>query len=96
MSITANTDPQEIIQTLQQYKSRIQQMDRKVRDYVSNREKFRHPFPEGLIEEIRRYEKQIYRINVKEVQLRLDSLMNTLLAYERSWNQLFQRQTEKQ
>ena len=79
-----------IIQKLMDFKNQIIVMDNKVRQYLSDRENHPHPFPEDLINEIRRYESEIYRLPNSEVQLRLDSLMYSLLVHEQIWNRLFE------
>ena len=89
------TDPKEIIQRILQFKETIVQMDLKIRNYLSDRQYYPHPFPEDLITEIRNFEKRNYRVNNKEVQLHLEGLLSSLYAYEQSWNKLFENDLEK-
>ncbi len=95
MDTNIESDPKEIIQNLVQYKKKISLMDLRVREFLSNREKHRHPNHEGLINEIRKYEKQIYRLSNTEIQLHLDNLMSFLLTHEQSWKQLFLKDAER-
>ncbi|MBW1698888.1 MAG: hypothetical protein JRK26_19065 [Deltaproteobacteria bacterium] len=94
MDIDADT----VLQALKSYQQQIREMDRKVTLYLSNRSKYPHPRHEELIEEIRRFENKIYRINFgfahTEVQLRLEGLLHSLLVHERSWKRLFERDAE--
>ncbi len=83
-------EAEEIIKKLTELKYEIKRMDLKVHEFISNREKHRHPYPEGLAEKIRKYEKQVYRTPSNEVKLHLDNLLNSLLTYERSWKRLFE------
>ena len=91
-------DAQSVLEALKSYKTQIAEMDGKVTRYLSDRQKYPHPQYEDLANEIRRFENSIYRINFgfsnTEVQLRLDGLLHSLLVYERSWNRLFDRDTE--
>ena len=79
-----------VIQKLMDFKNQIIVMDNKVRQYLSDRQNHAHPFPEDLIYEIRRYESEIHRLPNSEVQLRLDSLMYSLLVHEQIWKRLFE------
>jgi len=79
-----------VIQKLMYFKDQIIVMDNRVRQYLSDRENHPHPFPEDLINEIRRYESEIHRLPNTEVQLRLDSLMYSLLVHEQIWKRLFE------
>jgi hypothetical protein len=79
-----------VIQKLMDFKNQIIVMDNRVRQYLSDRENHPHPFPEDLINEIRRYESEIHRLPNTEVQLRLDSLMYSLLVHEQIWKRLFE------
>jgi hypothetical protein len=79
-----------IIQELIDFKHQIVVMDNKVRQYLSDRENHLHPFPEDLINEIRRYESKIHRLPNAEVQSRLDNLMYSLLVHEQIWKRLFE------
>jgi len=87
-------DDDTIIRKLIQYQKEIREMDLKVRQYLSDRKKYRHPFPEGLIKEIRSFENQIYMSRNTEVQLRLDSLVYSLLVHERDWKRAFEADAE--
>jgi hypothetical protein len=79
-----------VIQKLMDFKNQIIVMDNRVRQYLSDRENHPHPFPEDLINEIRRYESEIHRLPNTEVQIRLDSLMYSLLVHEQIWKRLFE------
>ena len=87
-------DDDTIIRKLIEYKKEIKEMDLKVRQYLSDRKKYRHPFPEGLIKEIRSFENQIYMSRNTEVQLRLDSLMYSLQVHDRDWKRAFEADAE--
>ena len=87
-------DDDTIIRKLIEYKKEIKEMDLKVRQYLSDRKKYRHPFPEGLIKEIRGFENQIYISRNTEVQLRLDSLMYSLQVHDRDWKRAFEADAE--
>jgi len=89
-----NLDYDTVIQKLMYFKDQIVVMDNKVRQYLSDRENHPHPFPEDLINEIRRYESEIHRLPNTEVQLRLDSLMYSLLVHEQIWKRLFEYDAE--
>ncbi len=84
------SDYDTVIQKLMHFKDQIIVMDNKVRQYLSDRENHPHPFPEDLINEIRRYESEIHRLPNTEVQLWLDNLMYSLLVHERIWQRLFE------
>ena len=84
------TEYDTVIQKLMDFKNQIIVMDNKVRQYLSDRQNHAHPFPEDLINEIRRYESEIHRLPNSEVQLRLDSLMYSLLVHEQIWKRLFE------
>jgi hypothetical protein len=90
-----DTESEEIIKQLTEFKREIKRMDLKVHEFISDREKYRNPYSEGLAEKIRKYEKQVYRNPSNEVKLHLDNLLNSLLTYERSWKQLFQADAER-
>ncbi len=85
-----DTESEEIIKQLTELKHEIKRMDLKVHEFISDREKHRHPYPEGLADKIRKYERQIYRSPSNEVKLHLDNLLNSLLTYENSWKRLFE------
>ena len=85
-----DSDHDAIIQKLIYYKEQINEMHHKVTEYLSDRENHLHPFPEDLINEIRSYETEAHKVLNSEVQLRLDSLMYSLLVHERIWKQLFE------
>ncbi len=85
-----DSDNDAIIQKLIYYKEQINEMHNKVTEYLSDRVNHSHPFPEDLINEIRSYETEAHKVLNSEVQLRLDSLMYSLLVHERIWNQLFE------
>jgi len=85
-----DSEHEAIIQKLIYYKEQINEMHNKVTEYISDRENHPHPFPEDLINEIRSYESEAHKVINSEVQLRLDSLMYSLLVHERIWNQLFE------
>ena len=91
-------DAQTVLEAIQSYKSQILDMDTKVSRYLSDRLSYPHPQHEDLVREIRRFENRIYKINFgfsnTEVQLRLDSLLHSLLVYEQSWRRMFERDTE--
>ena len=84
------TDHDEMIQKLIYYKDEINEMHNKVTEYLSDRENRPHPFPEDLINEIRSFETVAHKVINSEVQLRLDSLMYSLLVHERIWKRLFE------
>jgi len=84
-----------VIQKLMYFKDQIIVMDNRVRQYLSDRENHPHPFPEDLINEIRRYESEIHRLPNTEVQLRLDSLMYSLLVHEQIWKRLFEDDVDR-
>jgi hypothetical protein len=90
-----DTEAEEIIKRLTEFKHEIKRMDLKVHEFISDREKYRNPFPEGLADKIRKYERQVYRSPSNEVRLHLDNLLSSLLTYERSWKQLFQADAER-
>lgn len=90
-----NEDIQKIISTLIDLKAEISRMDNKVRLYLSDRKKYPYPDHEQLIEKIRKFENQIHHIRNTEVQLRLDSLMTSLLINERHWKRLFEERSKK-
>jgi hypothetical protein len=90
-----DTDAEDIIKHLTEFKYEIKRMDLKVHEFISDREKYRHPYPEGLTEKIRKYEKQVYRSSSNEVRLHLDNLLSSLLIYERTWKQMFQADAER-
>lgn len=79
-----------VIQKLIDYKNEIIVMDNRVRQYLADRKNEPHPFPEDLINEIRRYESEVHSLPNSEVQLRLDSLMYSLLVHEQIWKRLFE------
>ncbi len=85
-----DSDNDAIIQKLIYYKEQINEMHNKVTEYLSDRVNHLHPFPEDLINEIRRFETEAHKVLNSEVQLRLDSLLYSLLVHERIWNQLFE------
>ncbi len=80
-----DTEYQHIIDQIGSLKSEILQMDDKIRDYVADREKNPHPFPEDLVSKIRDFERTAFRTKNNEIQLRLDGLMNTLLVHNQYW-----------
>ena len=85
------SDPSIIIAKLKNYKKKISQTDYNVRLYVSDKKKYPHPNHEDLISEIKRFENQIYMVRDTEVQLRLDSLMHSLLIHQQIWTRLFEQ-----
>ena len=92
-------DAQTVLEAIKSYKTQIIEMDGKVSRYLSDRQKYPHPQYDDLVNEVRRFENRIYRINFgfsnTEVHLRLDGLLHSLLIYERSWQRLFDRDAEK-
>ena len=91
-------DAQTVLKAIKSYKTQIIEMDGKVSRYLSDRQKYPHPQYDDLVNEVRRFENRIYRINFgfsnTEVHLRLDGLLHSLLIYERSWKRMFDRDTE--
>jgi hypothetical protein len=85
-----DSDYDTVIRKLIDYKDQVIVMDNKVRQYLSDKENHLHPFPEDLINEIRRYESEIHRLRNSEIQLRLDGLMYSLLVHEQIWKRLFE------
>lgn len=85
-----------VIQKLIDYKNQIVVMDNRVRQYLSDRKNETHPFPEDLINEIRRYESEVHSLPNSEVQMRLDSLMYSLLVHEQIWQRLFEEEAQKE
>ncbi len=85
-----DSDHDAIIQKLLYYKEQINEMHNEVTEYLSDRANHLHPFPEDLINEIRSFETEAHKVLNSEVQLRLDSLLYSLLVHERIWNQLFE------
>ncbi len=51
-----DTEVEKIIKQLSEFKHEIKRMDLKVHEFISDREKHRHPYPEGLVEKIRKFE----------------------------------------
>lgn len=87
-------DPQGIINTLQNYKKKIIDMDCKVHLYLSDRQRYPYPGHVELINEIRAFESQLYGKRFgfanTEIELRLDGLLYSLLIFERHWKRLFE------
>ncbi len=90
-----DVEAEKIIKQLTELKHEIKRMDLKVHEFISDREKHRHPYPEGLVEKIRKFEKQIYSNPSNEVKLHLDNLLNSLLTYDSNWKRLFQADAER-
>ncbi|NVL89769.1 MAG: hypothetical protein HWN69_02065 [Desulfobacterales bacterium] len=82
-------DEDRIIQKLMDYQSQIREMDYSVKQYLSDRENNPHPLYEDLINEIRRFENEAHKIRNTEIELRLDSLMYSLLVHEQDWKRWF-------
>ncbi len=90
-----DTETAEIVDQLKEFTHEIKRMDMRVREFLSDREKYRNPNQEALIEKIRRYEKQVYRNSNNEIQLHLDNLLSSLLTYEQSWKQMYQADAQR-
>ena len=90
-----DTDHDEIIQRLIYYQGQINEMHNKVTEYLSDRKNHAHPFPEDLINEIRDFETEAHKVINSEVQLRLESLLYSLLVHERIWKRLFEEDAMK-
>ncbi len=88
-------DPEIIIERLKEYKSKLEIMDRKYRDFLTDRENLRNPNPEELLEEIRGYESRVYTSLSADVQLWLDNLMNSVVVHEQYWRRITELDTEK-
>ena len=83
------TDADDIIAKIKELKSEITEMDLAVRNFLADRQKYRNPSYETLVNRIRQFEREVHMFRNTEVQLRLDGLMNSIMVYDRSWKQLF-------
>jgi len=88
------SDPQDIINKLQDYKKKILDMDCRVRLYLSDRQRYPYPGYAELVNEIRAIESRLYGkrfgFATTEIELRLEGLLYSLLVYERHWKRLFE------
>lgn len=88
------SDPQVIINHLQDYKKKIIDMDCRVRLYLSDRQG--HPYPGyvDLVKEIRAFESRLhgkrFGFATTEIELRLEGLLYSLLIFERHWKRMFE------
>jgi hypothetical protein len=87
-------DSQVIINKLQDYKKKIIDMDRMVRLYLSDRQRYPYPGYVELVKEIRAFESRLYGKRFgfanTEIELRLEGLLYSLLIFERHWKRLFE------
>jgi hypothetical protein len=91
-------DAQTVIQAIRTYRIQIQEMDRAIKLFLSDRQRNRYPTHEELITEIRRFENRIHNVNFgfsnTEVHMRLDGLMNSLYVNEQAWKRFFQQDSD--
>lgn len=89
----------EILHNIKNFKNQIQQMDQRIRLYISDRKKYRNPFPEDLVTKIRNYETQLHRylkgFQNTEIELWLDNLMYSLLVHEKIWKRWLEEDSQR-
>jgi hypothetical protein len=92
-------DAESVLQQIKPFKDEILETETRVKQYLSDRDKYPHPQFEDLIHQVRRFENSIYKINFgfsnTEIQLRLDGLLHSVLVYEQSWKRMFERDSEE-
>jgi len=88
----------DIIHKIKRFKKEIEQMDLKVRRFISDRTQYPRPFPEDLVDRIRSFENQMHRylkgFRNTEIELWLDNLMYSLLVNDRIWKRLLEDNTD--
>lgn len=85
---------QSIIRKIEQYRTEINNMDMDVRLYIDDKSRYPYPQFEELIQEIYRFEREVYNFNNSEIQFRLEGLMDSLLINKRIWERRFDEETE--
>ena len=86
---------QAIITKIERYRTELNHMDEEVRLYIEDKSRYGYPQFEQLIEEIYRFEREIYSFNNAEVQFRLDGLLESLLIHKRIWERRFDEDENK-
>lgn len=85
------SEPEEIIETIKKLKNRIEQMDDRVKRYLSDRKRYPHPGHETLIEEIHRFENRIHNLKNSDIQFWLEGLLHSLMVHQRIWRSAFEK-----
>ena len=83
-------ESEEAIKTIKDFKSRIHQMDDRVRRYLKDRKRNPHPGHDTLIQQIHQFERRAHRLPNRDVQFWLDGLMHSLMVYQRIWQRAFE------
>ena len=83
-----------IINRIIEFQQEIRDTDLRLRRYLSDRRENPHPRQEELIQQIRNFEPQVDRFlranRNSEIEMRLDSLLHSLMVNERIWNRQFE------
>lgn len=86
-----DSEPEEIIKTIKEFKTRIHQMDDRVKRYLKDRKHTSHPGHDTLIHQIHQFERNAHRFPNRDVQFWLDGLMHSLMVYQRIWQRAFEK-----
>ena len=87
-------DPVEIIEKIKLYKNKINQMDDRVKKYLSDRKRYPYPGHDSLINEIHRFESQIHKFRNGDIQFWLEGLLHSLIVHQRIWRVAFEKDGE--
>jgi len=77
----------ELLQKINMYKKKLNEIDINMSRYLSNKQKYPHPGHESFISEVRRFENSIYAYPDKDIRYMLDNLMSSIRIYEKIWRQ---------
>lgn len=85
-----DSESEEAIKSIKEFKARIHQMDDRVKRYLKDRKRNPHPGHDTLIHQIHQFERKAHRLPNRDVQFWLDGLMHSLMVYQRIWQRAFE------
>lgn len=86
---------QGLIYKIEQYRKELNSMNENVRLYLGDKIRYTYPQFEKLIDEIHAFEREVHSFYNKDIQFRLEGLLDSLMIHKRIWERLFAEDDQK-